>query len=83
MWLPFRLATPCIVRTKIEMRGINHAEFLAFLHALGAAHKPFNASGELALQMRIKTVFDPQWLLNPHKVFPLAGREIEHQAWEH
>jgi glycolate oxidase len=31
--------------------------------------------GELALQMRIKTVFDPQWLLNPAKVFPLDGRE--------
>jgi glycolate oxidase len=30
---------------------------------------------ELALQMRIKTVFDPQWLLNPAKVFPLDGRE--------
>jgi hypothetical protein len=27
-------------------------------------------------------VFDPQWLLNPHKVFPLEGRDIEHQAWE-
>jgi glycolate oxidase len=40
-------------------------------------------SGELALQMRIKTVFDPQWLLNPHKVFPLENRDIEHQAWEH
>ncbi len=30
---------------------------------------------ELALQMRIKTVFDPGWLLNPAKVFPLEGRE--------
>jgi glycolate oxidase len=30
---------------------------------------------ELALQMRIKTVFDPAWLLNPAKVFPLEGRE--------
>jgi glycolate oxidase len=26
---------------------------------------------DLALQMRIKTVFDPEWLLNPAKVFPL------------
>jgi glycolate oxidase len=26
---------------------------------------------DLAVQMRIKTVFDPQWLLNPGKVFPL------------
>lgn len=31
---------------------------------------------DLALQMRIKTVFDPQWLLNPAKVFPLDGREL-------
>lgn len=29
---------------------------------------------ELALQMRIKTVFDPDWLLNPAKVFPLEER---------
>ncbi|MBU2582866.1 MAG: FAD-binding protein [Alphaproteobacteria bacterium] len=26
---------------------------------------------DLVLQMRIKTVFDPDWLLNPGKVFPL------------
>ncbi len=30
---------------------------------------------DLALQMRIKTVFDPDWLLNPAKVFPLDGRD--------
>jgi glycolate oxidase len=30
---------------------------------------------DLMLQMRIKTVFDPKWLLNPAKVFPLHGRE--------
>ena len=29
---------------------------------------------ELALQMSIKTALDPQWLLNPAKVFPLANR---------
>ncbi len=29
---------------------------------------------DLALQMSIKTVFDPQWLLNTAKVFPLDGR---------
>ena len=29
----------------------------------------------LRVQMRIKTVFDPKWLLNPAKVFPLDGRE--------
>jgi glycolate oxidase len=30
---------------------------------------------DLGLQMRLKTVFDPKWLLNPAKVFPLDGRE--------
>ena len=30
---------------------------------------------DLLLQMRIKTVFDPKWLLNPAKVFPLDGRD--------
>jgi glycolate oxidase len=30
---------------------------------------------DLGLQMRIKTAFDPHWLLNPAKVFPLDGRE--------
>lgn len=28
---------------------------------------------DLALQMRIKTVFDPTWMLNPAKVFPLSA----------
>ena len=30
---------------------------------------------DLAVQMRIKTAFDPEWLLNPDKVFPLDGRD--------
>ncbi len=32
---------------------------------------------DLAQQMRIKSVFDPDWLLNPAKVFPLDGRPAE------
>ena len=36
---------------------------------------------DLALQMRIKTVFDPEWLLNPAKVFPLElQREVPQAA---
>jgi len=31
---------------------------------------------DLAQQMRIKTVFDPDWLLNPSKVFPLDARQV-------
>jgi glycolate oxidase len=30
---------------------------------------------DLEQQMRIKSVFDPQWLLNPGKVFPLTAQE--------
>jgi len=31
---------------------------------------------ELTRQRAIKAVFDPDWLLNPHKVFPLAGSPL-------
>jgi glycolate oxidase len=30
------------------------------------------APEDLEIQMAIKDVFDPSWLLNPAKVFPLA-----------
>jgi glycolate oxidase len=29
---------------------------------------------DLMQQMRVRGVFDPLWLLNPAKVFPLDGR---------
>jgi glycolate oxidase len=32
------------------------------------------------MQMRVKDVFDPGWLLNPAKVFPLASRARERRA---
>jgi glycolate oxidase len=35
---------------------------------------------DLLQQMRIKTVFDPKWLLNPAKVFPLDGRAAALEA---
>jgi len=37
---------------------------------------------DLAVQMRIKSVFDPHWLLNPGKVFPLSAlaTAAEHPA---
>jgi glycolate oxidase len=33
------------------------------------------APGDLEIQMKVKDVFDPGWLLNPAKVFPLAASE--------
>ena len=35
---------------------------------------------DLDVQMRVKTVFDPKWLLNSAKVFPLDGREVAQEA---
>jgi len=37
---------------------------------------------DLEAQMRVKDVFDPQWLLNPAKVFPLATSEARRIAAE-
>jgi glycolate oxidase len=31
------------------------------------------SEADLGQQMRIKAAFDPDWLLNPGKVFPLEG----------
>ncbi len=35
---------------------------------------------DLEAQMRVKDVFDPDWLLNPAKVFPLAASEARRQG---
>ena len=32
------------------------------------------SDADLAQQMRVRAAFDPQWILNPSKVFPLEGR---------
>jgi glycolate oxidase len=34
------------------------------------------SEADLAQQMRVKSAFDPGWLLNPAKVFPLKGRPV-------
>ena len=33
------------------------------------------SAADLGQQMRVKSAFDPNWFLNPGKVFPLEGRE--------
>ena len=35
---------------------------------------------DLEIQMKVKDVFDPGWLLNPAKVFPLAASEARRKA---
>ena len=37
---------------------------------------------DLEIQMAVKDVFDPQWLLNPAKVFPLASSDARRIAAE-
>jgi len=37
---------------------------------------------DLDIQMAVKDVFDPKWLLNPAKVFPLASSEARRMAAE-
>ena len=46
----------------IEKRDLMHVQF---------------SDVDLAQQMRVKTAFDPDWLLNPGKVFPLEGRGVQ------
>ena len=38
------------------------------------------APEDIEAQMRVKDVFDPAWLLNPAKVFPLAATETRRRA---
>ena len=44
----------------IEKRDLMHVQY---------------APNDLEAQMAVKDVFDPQWLLNPAKVFPLDASE--------
>ncbi len=62
-----------ILKLCVELGGCLTGE-----HGVGFEKRelmPFQFSRQdLDQQMRIKTAFDPQWLLNPAKVFPLEGR---------
>ena len=64
-----------ILKLCVEVGGCLTGE-----HGVGIEKRdlmPFQFSpAELALQMQIKSVFDPAWLLNPAKVFPLTGRPV-------
>jgi len=51
----------------VEKRDLMHVQF---------------SETDLALQMRIKTVFDPHWLMNSAKVFPLDVRGLIEQPPE-
>jgi glycolate oxidase len=64
-----------ILKLCVEVGGCLTGE-----HGVGIEKRdlmPFQFSrADLEQQMRIKTAFDPKWLLNPSKVFPLEGRPV-------
>jgi glycolate oxidase len=55
----------------VEMGGCLTGEHGVGVEKRDLMHVQFN-DGELDQQRRIKSAFDPLWLLNPSKVFPLV-----------
>jgi glycolate oxidase len=68
-----------ILRLCVEVGGCLTGEHGVGIEKRDLMPVQFNKT-DLAQQMRIKTVFDPKWLLNPAKVFPLAGRDAANPA---
>jgi glycolate oxidase len=68
------LAGEAILKLCVELGGCLTGE-----HGVGIEKRELMSSQfspvDLDVQMRIKSVFDPTWRLNPAKVFPLAATE--------
>ncbi len=62
-----------ILRLCVEVGGCLTGEHGVGIEKRDLMSVQFNET-DLAVQMRIKSVFDPYWLLNAAKVFPLEGR---------
>ena len=60
-----------ILKLCVEVGGCLTGEHGVGIEKRDLMNIQFNAD-DLEAQMRIKDVFDPKWLLNPTKVFPLA-----------
>jgi glycolate oxidase len=60
-----------ILKLCVEVGGCLSGEHGVGLEKRDLMHVQF-APADLEAQMRVKDVFDPKWLLNPAKVFPLA-----------
>jgi glycolate oxidase len=73
------LAGAEILKLCVQVGGCLTGEHGVGIEKRDLMHVQFTET-DLALQMRIKTVFDPGWLLNPAKVFPLEGREALRRA---
>ncbi len=68
-----------ILRLCVEVGGCLTGE-----HGVGVEKRDLMdvqyAPADLEAQLRVKDVFDPDWLLNPAKVFPLAASESRRAA---
>ncbi len=62
-----------ILRLCVEVGGCLTGEHGVGIEKRDLMNVQFN-SQDLEQQMRVRGVFDPQWLMNPAKVFPLEGR---------
>jgi len=65
-----------ILRLCVEVGGCLTGEHGVGIEKRDLMGVQFSAA-DLAVQMRIKSVFDPQWLLNAGKVFPLEAAEAK------
>jgi glycolate oxidase len=68
-----------ILKLCVEVGGCLTGE-----HGVGIEKRDLMTSqfepADLEIQMKVKDVFDPAWLLNPAKVFPLAASEVRRKA---
>jgi glycolate oxidase len=62
-----------ILRMCVDLGGCLTGEHGVGIEKRELMGHQFNAA-DLAQQMRVRAVFDPDWRLNPAKVFPLKGR---------
>jgi glycolate oxidase len=57
---------------------VDHGGCLTGEHGVGVEKRDLMrhqyADADLAQQMRLRAAFDPKWIMNPSKVFPLEGR---------
>ncbi|WP_299845457.1 FAD-linked oxidase C-terminal domain-containing protein [uncultured Roseovarius sp.] len=70
-----------ILRLCVEVGGCLTGEHGVGIEKRDLMHDQY-APGDLDIQMAVKDVFDPKWLLNPAKVFPLAASDTRRIAAE-
>ena len=68
-----------ILKLCVEVGGCLTGEHGVGIEKRDLMHVQFNAA-DLEAQMAVKDVFDPGWLLNPAKVFPLDASEAHRAA---